>query len=173
MNRRRNLIDFNKDKRYNRVMADEHVEIQNFNTLKNNSFKTERDLLDYITENMSKFVEDVFNDVLVSFEREKVCHKQPNKFGPMTRRVDLYVVCEENIYIIELKNPKYLSENRKAIGQLLDYGRDFSDPRKKMVLITALFDIDTAKTIEYYNLPISYIYFDKDKSLEYVRLKDG
>jgi len=69
---------------------------------------------------------------------------------------------------IEFENPKYPSENHKATGQLLDYSRDFSYTRKKETVLTTMFDINTSKTIEYYNLLISCTYFEKDRTIEYV-----
>jgi hypothetical protein len=59
-------------------------------------------------------------------------------------------------------------ENRQGIGQLLDYGREFSDTKKaKLILLTTRFDLSTALTIAHYSLPIRYIYFEKARMLEY------
>jgi len=144
---------------------EEKIIIDDITQLQNTSFDKEKILLDYIVEHIGFFVEDVLDDKLISFECEKPTGIKQTRFSPRRKRVDIYIVAEKQNYIIELKNPKYVSENRKAIGQLLDYGRELNNTQ--MILVTTLFDIDTAKTIEYYNLPIRYVYFDKDKSLEF------
>ena len=73
---------------------------------------------------------------------------------------------ENNKYIVELKNPHYLCENRHALGQLLDYGREL--PGSQLILLSTSFDFSTQATIKYYNLPIRYIYFEKTRCLECV-----
>ena len=147
--------------------------VEDTTQLNNNSFKKEKVLLDYIVNNIKDFVKDILGDELVSFECEKQINGKQVKLSPRQKRVDIYIVGRKSKYIIELKNPKYPSENRKAIGQLLDYGREYYRENIQMVLLTTLFDMDTAKTIEYYNLPIRYIYFDKDKSLEFKESLDS
>jgi hypothetical protein len=132
-----------------------------FNT---DEFRYESDLLGYITSNINKFCIDVLNDKLKSFESDKPIIDNVRK--QHSKRIDLFVICENNSYIIELKNPKYESENRQAIGQLLDYGR-FS-PDSLLLLITTKYDLSTAKTIKHYNLPIRYIYFEKSRIIEYI-----
>lgn len=64
-------------------------------------------------------------------------------------------------------NAKNTTEIRAGIGQLLDYGREYLDPKKELILLANMYDENTAKTIEFYNLPIRYIVFSKDKSLEF------
>ena len=54
-------------------------------------------------------------------------------------------------------------------GQLLDYGRVYVDSIKKevrLVLLTTYYDLSTAQTIKHYNLPIRYVYMDKERMLE-------
>ena len=134
--------------------------------IKTNDFKNEKELSDYTKLNIKKFTEDILEDELVSFEFEKkiVKKERPQRH----KRVDLYVIGKKGKYIIEFKNPTWNNENLNAIGQLLNYGRQFTDSKKELVLISTLFDEETARTIKYYNLPIRFIYFDKEKSLEYL-----
>lgn len=129
-------------------------------------FESEKSLLDYIVSNIENFCSDILDDTLISFETEKSITTR-RRFSPRGRRIDLYIVGRKAKYIIELKNPFNQAENRYAIGQLLDYGREFLDPKKELVLLTTKFDINTAKTIAFYDLPIRYIYFDKRRILEY------
>jgi hypothetical protein len=138
--------------------------------LKNSDFDKEESLKIYIVNNIDKFTKDILEDELVSFEVEKPVSKQL-RLSPRERRIDIFVVGKKSKYIVELKNPKCYHENRTAIGQLLDYGREVVD--SQLVLITTKFDINTYKTIKYYDLPIRYIYFDKEKSLECVGVCDG
>lgn len=58
------------------------------------------------------------------------------------------------------------------IGQILDYGREFLDPKKELMIITTKFDRNTAKTIKHYRLPIRYIYIDKNRIMEYLESLD-
>ena len=123
-------------------------------------FGSEKSLLNYILSDMTHFCEWVLCDKLVSFEVEKPIRQQ-QVFSARGRRIDLYIVGEKKKYIVELKNKKGGAENRYAIGQVLDYGREF--PSCELVLLTTHYDFDAARTIQHYNLPIRYIYFDKKR----------
>ena len=51
----------------------------------------------------------------------------------------------------------------------MDYGRVYVDSIKKevrLVLLTTYYDLSTAQTIKHYNLPIRYVYMDKERMLE-------
>lgn len=133
--------------------------------LRFDDFAYENDLVSRVTENIDSFVRDYLNDSLISFEVDKPINKQTN-LQPRGRRIDLFVVGKNSVYIIEFKNAKNTSEIRSAIGQLLDYGREYLDPKKELILITNMYDVNTAKTIEYYNLPIRYIIISNKQSLE-------
>lgn len=144
----------------------QYIIIEGNKPIKNNEFIKEKMLVDYIVNNIHDFGRDILNDEIISFEVEKDIEKQMC-LSPRRRRIDLFIKGKNKIYLIECKNPKYSSENRSAIGQILDYGREFTDSEKELVIITTMFDLDTAKTIEYYNLPIRYIYISKKHILEY------
>lgn len=134
--------------------------------LKNNNFNKEIDLVNYIVLNIDKFVNEFLEDDLVSFEIDMPI-KKATRLTPRGRRIDLFIKGKNKIYIIEAKNPKSDIDNRFAIGQILDYGREFTDSKKELIIITTKFDINTAKTIKYYNLPIRYIYLSKKRILEF------
>ena len=138
--------------------------------IRTDDFASEKELANYTKINIKKFTEDILEDELVSFEFEKRIEKKDKTQN--LKRIDLYVVGKKSKYIVEFKNPKWSNENLNAIGQILNYGRQFTDPKKELVLISTMFDIETAKTIKHYNLPIRYIYFDKEKSLEYLGDED-
>jgi hypothetical protein len=147
------------------------VLIKDVNSINTDNFKLEKDLVDYIIINIDLFTKDLFNDDVVSYEVDMPINKRM-KLSPGGRRIDLYIVGTKKTYIIEAKNPSSGTENRAAIGQLLDYGREFPDSKKELAIITTRFDINTAKTIKYYNLPIRYIYISKKRLLEYVGEKN-
>ena len=143
-----------------------------FDILKNFDYKKEIELQNYIIENIDMFCRDILDDDLISFETEYQFEKQ-NYFSQRKIRADLYLKCKKQDYIVELKNPTHKSENRAAIGQLLNYSLQFLDSKKRqLVLITTLYDYDTEKVIKKYNLPIRYIYFSKDKILEFLKEND-
>jgi len=147
---------------------DASVIIEDTKTIRTAVFKHEKDFCAWIVSNMDKFCTDILNDELVSFEIERNMAPLQNRcLSPRPKRVDLLIQGTGQTYLVELKNPYHKAENRKAIGQLLDYGRSFVKPAQ-LVLVTTNFDLDTAKTIEHYNLPIRYIYLSKEKMLEYV-----
>jgi len=143
----------------------------NTGNIKTDDFKQEKGLIEYIVLNIEKFCQDTLNDELISFETEYKFDK--SLYGNNGKRVDLFVICLKRKYLIEAKVPSCQCENRYAIGQLLDYGREYLDSKKEMpglIIITTNYDMSTAKTIQCFNLPIRYIYFDKKRTLE---LNDG
>lgn len=151
-------------------IENQNIIINNTDKIKTEDFINENDLVDYIIQNIDNFAKDILQDRIINYEKEKPIKKN-KRFSPRGKRIDLYIVGEKNNYIIEFKNPKYKSECRNAIGQILDYGREFSDSKKEMIIITTYYDIDTAKTIKYYNLPIRYIYLSKRNVLEYMEVE--
>lgn len=130
-------------------------------------FYKEKDLVEYFIENIHILVKNYFDDEVVSFEVDKPIQQQLIR-SPRGRRIDIFVQGKNKTYIIEAKNAKNTTELRSAIGQILDYGREFLDPKKELVILSNMFDINTAKTISFYNLPIRYIVLNKDRSLEYL-----
>jgi hypothetical protein len=146
------------------------ISIKNAETVKNSDFDKEKDLVEYIENNIKVFCRDVLNDKYIEHETEKQSVDQ-FMFMPRRIRVDLYIECENKTYIIEVKNPTFVSENRYAIGQVLNYGIEFLDSEKEiqLILLTTKYDPGTAKLIEHYRLPITYIYFSKKHTLTFKR----
>ncbi|MBL4664313.1 MAG: hypothetical protein JKY22_12350 [Flavobacteriaceae bacterium] len=137
--------------------------------LQNNDFRREKDMSRYVVDNAEQITANIFNDELVSCYENKPIKKQMS-LSPSSRRTDIIMKCVKNTYLLELKNPKNVSENRAGIAQLLDYGRQIEEDYNnsiKLVLVTTKFDVDTALTINHYKLPISYYYFNSDQMLEY------
>ena len=146
-------------------LSDGHV-IHTGSKLSNKDFKSEKDLGNFIAYHVQNFTEDILCDsVIESFREYKI--EDNVRFGNSGLRIDLLITGAKRNYIIEFKKPHYNSENRKAIGQVLNYGRLLQKMKPVLCIITTSFDIDTAETIGYYNLPIRYFYINEDQILEY------
>ena len=133
-----------------------------YSLLGNNDFKTEKDLSDYINDNIKTFCTEICDDVYIAHEVDKPFHYKG-------KRVDLFIECEKSLFVIELKNPRHMPANVQAIGQILDYGRRINGIKKmQLIIITTKFCIDTAQTIKHYHLPIRYMYFSRNQCFEYI-----
>ena len=131
-------------------------------------FNSEKELSDYLAQNIEIFTYQYLNDICVSFDFQ---HSMTyDRHAWRRKRADLVIEGKKKFYIIELKNPQYACNNITAIGQLLDYGRHFEDKKSnldiQLVLLSSLYDVDTALTIQKYNLPIRYFYLQKDFGFE-------
>lgn len=139
-----------------------------WNKFFNKHFKKEKDLVLYIINNIDSFCKDFLNDECIWFEIDSPININ-QRFGPRWKRIDILIKWKEKLYIIECKNTKNTIEIRQSIWQLLDYWREYLDTNKKeLILISNMFDNDTAETINYYNLPIRYLIINKKQILEYV-----
>ena len=137
-----------------------------FNNISNSDFRYESDLSSYLINNIELLCSHL-GDEYVSVD-ENLHIEEAYGLRPRSRRIDIFLRCKKKIYIIELKNPTAKAENRSGIGQLLDYGREFPYPEKELLLISTKFDINTARTIKHYMLPIRYFYFSKKHLCEYL-----
>jgi hypothetical protein len=142
------------------------VRIDNLKDLQHSQFDKEKDLSIYIESHIKQFCNDILEDDYVNHETE-VQKSSQIAFMPRMPRVDYRIECKQNTYLIELKNPTGLSENRSAIGQILSYATMLNEDFK-LVIITTKFDILTAQTIKKFNLPITYLYFENNRVLEFV-----
>ena len=129
--------------------------------LETKAYKTEKELENKICDNIQAFCSNVLQDDYVAHWSQvnllgRVGGNKRTEKGALT--VDIKIQCKRGKYLLELKNPIYKSENRAAIGQILNYGRLM--PGYKMVLCTTKIDIDTAETIDFYKLPIIYVFLD-------------
>ena len=137
------------------------------------AYSSEKELEDEICNNIKAFCINILGDNYISHRRQ---HAINGRKGGAKRRsyglltIDLIIKCEREEYLVEIKKPKYQSENRAAIGQVLNYGRYF--PNHKLVICTTSIDPDTAETIGFYNLPIKYVFLDKGRSAEYKKEVD-
>lgn len=142
--------------------------------LRTATFSSEKELSAYVCGKISDFVSIILDDEMISFETEKELGMGRVFFGPCQKRIDLYIRSKGSNYIIELKNAKSSPANIEAIGQLLNYGRamECGAINHQLVLITTFFDLDTAKTIQKYDLPIRYMFIDRRHILEFRRINN-
>lgn len=145
--------------------------IDNYKETLSSDFKNEKELVDFISCHIDDFTRLLFNDSVVSFEREYELNKR-YKLSARGRRIDIFISGLKSKYLIETKCPKFGTESRAAIGQILDYGKEFKDEKVELVIVTTNFDIDTAKTIKHYKLPIRYIYLSKKNFIEYLSMEE-
>ena len=136
--------------------------------LKYSGFDKEKTLCDYIERHIENFCRDILEDKYISYQTE-VQKKSQEYFMPREPRVDFVIQCEKKQYLIEIKNPKNISENRNALGQILCYSALFEEEKPyQLIIITTKFDHLTAKTIKNFDLPIRYIYFERNMCMEYL-----
>ncbi len=168
------MEDIPSYKRLPKDCNDSDIHIQDSLSVTTNDFRNEKHLTQFIDENIKRVVKTVFGYTYISHKTEAeigIIQKRKGGIRPRGRRVDFLIKCSEKTLLVETKCPFYLRENTAAIGQLLDYGREFLDPKKELILLTTKFCPSTAKTIEFYNLPIRYIFMDMSKSLEFKKSK--
>lgn len=128
-------------------------------------FKNEKAVEEYILNNVKSFCEDILEDKYIS-AHSQYSYGKTRKYG--AKRVDIYLECEKNDYLIEIKNPTNISENISAVGQLLGYGvlhEDYKPTRKKglkLLIVSTKEDDLIVKTIKKYKLPITFMVISKD-----------
>ena len=107
----------------------DNIFVYDFKKLRNNQFKSEKELSEFISENIFEFTKDVLDDVLIDFEIERRISRRINGllFGRKNKRIDIYIKGQKKNYILELKNPCYRNENLSAIGQILNYGLNYDN----------------------------------------------
>lgn len=142
--------------------------INDMKVLSSKKFDKESHLSEFIESNIILFCADVLGDTYVS-HRKEVQASEHNLFAPRMPRVDYEIQCEKSKYLVELKNPKNMAENRSAIGQILSYATMLSeDGPHDMVVVTTKFDLLTARAIKKFALPIRYVFFDGEVMAEYL-----
>ena len=146
--------------------------------LRSNYFSSEKHLQNFIYDNIEKFIADVFNDTVIAARLEvpltfhglrEDSRNQSNGYG---KRIDIEAQGQNCNYLIEVKKPhKNSFSTVKGIGQILDYGRLYQN-KHKLVMVSSTYDLDTQRTIEYYELPIIYIYLD-EKQIAFKEFNNG
>lgn len=104
-------------------MADDELTFNNVTDQFNNqnNFKTEKDVCDYIEDNIKLFINN--NLGLNYLEHERESYIIPRGFGKNTSRIDFVVTTtNKEKVLIEVKNPKNIQrELNRSVAQVLDY----------------------------------------------------
>lgn len=129
-----------------------------------NSFKTEKELVNYLVANISLWVEDSYSDTVQSCSVNDYLGFR--KFGPNRPSIDILVTTESGKRIgIECKNPKQaFHETSRAVSQLLSYAvlaEELGNPLDELALVSSDKHNISCKIIEKYNLPIRTFYLDR------------
>lgn len=135
--------------------------------LQNNDFRSKKELTDFMIENIDEVTKWIFDDEVLLVATKYTQQPDAPAYLSKERRIDIVLCGEKHTYLIGLKNPVHSTDNTYALGPLLDYAREFPDPKKELVLITTKFDINAAQSIQHYGLPIRYIYMSKTQSMEF------
>jgi hypothetical protein len=139
-----------------------------YSILKNNDFNTEKELVNYIVDNIEYFCEYGigcdYDRHILEFKFDKV-----EKLHDNGLRVDIVIIDKEGrYYFIEVKSPKkgtdMFRECMTAIGQCLAYhylARVHGYNYEGVYLVTSGHSNLAPLIIRDSNLPITYLYVDK------------
>lgn len=136
-----------------------------FNQLK--EFINEKELCDYIEQNIKAFVNDTLEIEYVDHERESYITPFHKPFGGNKSRIDFLVTTTNNEKVlIEVKNPAQLQrELNRAAAQMLDYIIVCEESGYKVHsawLVISKINPSLIKIIKRFNLPINICVFSKN-----------
>lgn len=157
----------------------EHLEdgLYDLNDLYNvldKSFKSEKELCEFIEVNIDKFTKEL-GYVYKSHEREYPLQGiRRQRRG--TKRIDFLIKTECGKSLgIECKHPKYNCELSAGIGQILSYiaiAEQYNRGIDKFYMISSVLDYVAPSVIAKFDLPITFIAMDKNKSLTWQHLQE-
>lgn len=146
-----------------------------FNTV--NHFKNEREMCDFIEQNIKLFCKELFDDEYIKHKREYSFENgwwsrkgSVVKEGKHNTRIDFMVTCKRKNYAVEVKNPKQkYTELSRSIGQLMMYQMvmEWKGIDAEIVLVSSSHVSVITQMIHRYNLGYRYFVFNKDYSAEY------
>ena len=129
-------------------------------------FASEKEMCDYLEQNIDKFCVDILGLEYKSHKREYRISGR----GSRAKKIDFFIqtMCGQNI-AVEAKNPTFAGyELASAIGQVLGYICLFESVEQKVdrvVLLSSKIDWVIPATIARFNLPIHFVALDKSKHL--------
>lgn len=127
-------------------------------------FRKEKDLADYIENNIETFCKDELGGELKYYKREQNVEICLPRITGVGRRIDFAVTLKNNEHIgIECKGLG--GDTQRAIIQLLGYAVSMKFDR--LVIVSGNFDYLVQEIIEQFNLPIELIYLSEEYSLSY------
>lgn len=138
-------------------------------------FSTEKEMCDYIEQNIGEFCSETFCDAYVSHVREYafgsgIRHGAVSEKGVPNIRADFIISCKGSNYILECKNPLQVqTELTRGIGQLLMYDVAMREAGliARHVLVSSRPNEMVAKIIRENRLPLDFILFNKKCSAVY------
>lgn len=149
-------------------MEDGFYHFGEVNQVLENSFKSEKDLSDFIESNINDFCTDTLGVEYQSHKREyPLFTANRNKKG--CKRLDFLIQtkCGKSI-AIECKHPTYISELCAGVGQVLSYivlFRDINKPIHRFIIVSSKIDWMLPAVVGTFHLPIEFIAIDRKKSL--------
>lgn len=149
--------------KYKKIVAS--IKTSDYMQFKNNDFKDEKELLEYILLNKEDFCKDVLGVIYKN-------HATEFAFKPIKYLHDnapiadlIFIDTNDFIHVIELKHPRNAyGENMMGLGQCLAYyylARMNGFKLADVYLITTKHNNMIPLVIRDNNLKIKYIYFDK------------
>lgn len=127
----------------------------------NKNFSKERHFCDFIENNIKLFCSQCLNDEYESHVREYKLESHKRK----SRSVDFLIKTKSGTdRLVEVKNPKYISELHAALGQVLNYGFLYKKD-SELIIVTSVFDHEIIGTIKKNNLNVKVIGLDKEKHI--------
>jgi len=141
-----------------RFMPDKTEFIQDFDFITSNSFKSEKDMCQFVFRKIEPFIADYYSDKVISKKKE-------SKIFYSGGKIDIFVEGKRQNYIIECKNHRDGVVRSSGIDQLLAYGVEFFNAKKphKLILIDNCLFFSISEAIHCYNLPIDYYFVDRTR----------
>lgn len=138
------------------------------------SFKSEKDLCQFIEINIDKFTEEL-GYAYQSHEREYPIQGTRRQIKG-TKRIDFLIKTQcGKALAIECKHPKYKCELSAGVGQILSYitiAEQYNRAIDGFYMVSSVLDYVAPSIIAKFDLPIIFIAMDKTKSLTWQRQKE-
>jgi hypothetical protein len=139
-------------------------------------FAIEKDMCDYIENNISVFCEEIIGDEYESHIREyqlalmgKLSKGTAPKKGDNNPRIDFLIFCKHGVYAVECKNPKQtFTELSRSIGQLVMYDVIFKEKgiNPNIILVSSKYDPIISKCLKSIGKEYRFVLFNKQYSAE-------
>lgn len=128
-------------------------------------FETEKDFVEFLSINASKWVLDFFSDEVVRVKEN--AYLKFKRFGANQPRIDLIITTKGGRKIgVEVKNPKQaFHETSRSVSQLLAYdilAEEMGEPFTDLALISSDKHDIAFKIIKKFNLPVRVFYVDRE-----------
>jgi len=147
-----------------------------------NHFKNEKHMSDYIEDNIRLFCKEILEDEYITHSREYVFEsgwRKRNgnsvKKGEHNTRLDFLIICKNDNYAVEVKNPKQIRSSLvNAISQIMNYQYEIEKRsiRASLVLVSSKHSVRFVELVRHFGLKFRYILFNKDYSAEYEWIND-